>query len=78
MPSCFHYCAVGDLDDGHVGGPLTCCRIKLVNWEEGGYRNTDNPPSGEVWIGGPTVGLGYHKNLEKTREDFVEIGRAHV
>ncbi|XP_067949293.1 long-chain-fatty-acid--CoA ligase 4-like [Watersipora subatra] len=71
-------CAAGtvgdlnDLKDGHVGSPLSCTRIKLVSWEEGNYRVTDSEPSGEVWIGGPCVALGYFKEAEKTAEEFVE------
>ena len=61
-----------DLKDGHVGAPVSCSRIKLVSWEEGNYRVTDNPPSGEVWIGGPCVASGYFKNPEQTAEDFTE------
>ena len=63
-----------DLQEGHVGAPISCARIKLVSWEEGGYRNTATPPSGEVWIGGPSVAVGYYKNEEKTIEDFVQDG----
>lgn len=61
-----------DLQDGHVGSPISCVRLRLVNWEEGNYRNTDTPPSGEVWIGGPTIAMGYFKNPEKTAEEFTE------
>ena len=65
---------MGDLKVGHVGSPISSTRIKLVDWEEGNYRVTDDPPSGEVWIGGPCVAQGYFKNPEKTAEDFVEDG----
>jgi acyl-CoA synthetase (AMP-forming)/AMP-acid ligase II len=44
--------------------------IQLVSWEEGNYRYTDNPPKGEIVIGGPNVTLGYFKNQAKTEEDF--------
>lgn len=63
--------AVYDLKAGHVGSPISCARVKLVDWEEGKYRVTDNPPSGEVWLGGPANAMGYFKNPEKTAEDFV-------
>ena len=69
---CLSGITVDDLKDGHVGAPVSCSRIKLVSWEEGNYRVTDNPPSGEVWIGGPCVASGYFKNPEQTAEDFTE------
>ncbi|XP_072263963.1 fatty acid CoA ligase Acsl3 isoform X2 [Pyxicephalus adspersus] len=60
-----------DYSTGRVGAPLVCCEIKLKNWEEGGYFNTDKPyPRGEILIGGPNVTMGYYKNDLKTKEDF--------
>ncbi|KAH9572027.1 hypothetical protein CY35_02G125100 [Sphagnum magellanicum] len=59
-----------DISVGRVGPPVPCCYIKLVSWEEGNYRYTDNPPKGEIVIGGPNVTLGYFKNQAKTEEDF--------
>ncbi|CAH1782381.1 unnamed protein product [Owenia fusiformis] len=60
-----------DLTTGRVGAPLTCCEFKLIDWEEGNYRNTDKPfPRGEVMVGGGNVTLGYYKNPSKTAEDF--------
>lgn len=44
--------------------------VQLVNWEEGNYKVTDNPPRGEIVVGGPSVTLGYFKNQEKTDEVF--------
>lgn len=59
--------------EGSVGGPISCCEIKLVNWEEGDYRVTDKPqPRGEIHIGGVLVAPGYYKNPEKTRLEFYE------
>ncbi|XP_069474249.1 fatty acid CoA ligase Acsl3 isoform X2 [Ambystoma mexicanum] len=64
---------VWDYTTGRVGCPLICCEIKLKNWEEGGYYNTDKPyPRGEILIGGPNVTMGYYKNEEKTKADFTE------
>ncbi|KAK2143648.1 hypothetical protein LSH36_824g03044 [Paralvinella palmiformis] len=64
---------VTDMSTGRVGAPLTCCQIKLVNWEEGGYNVDDTPnPRGEIIIGGNNVAMGYYKNPEKTKEDFFE------
>ncbi|XP_053565934.1 fatty acid CoA ligase Acsl3 [Bombina bombina] len=60
-----------DYSTGRVGAPLICCEIKLKNWEEGSYFNTDKPfPRGEIIIGGSNVTMGYYKNEMKTKEDF--------
>ncbi|CAG0912863.1 unnamed protein product [Notodromas monacha] len=62
-----------DMNLGSVGSPLSCCDIKLVNWDEGNYKVTDSPnPRGEVHIGGDNVSMGYYKNPQKTAEDFYE------
>ena len=70
-----------DIDDkstGATGGPLTCCDIKLVNWEEGNYRVTDYPnPRGEIHVGGTNVAVGYYKQPEKTKEEFYEENGRH-
>uniref|UniRef100_A0A9L0TSB0 long-chain-fatty-acid--CoA ligase n=1 Tax=Equus caballus TaxID=9796 RepID=A0A9L0TSB0_HORSE len=64
---------VWDYNTGRVGAPLVCCEIKLKNWEEGGYFNTDKPhPRGEILIGGQNVTMGYYKNEAKTKTDFFE------
>lgn len=56
-----------------TGGPLSCCDIKLVNWEEGNYRVKDRPnPRGEIHVGGPNVAVGYYNLHDKTKEDFYE------
>lgn len=45
-----------DMTTGRVGAPLSVCKIKLVNWEEGNYRITDKPrPRGEIIIGKKTT-----------------------
>lgn len=43
---------------------------QLVDWKEGNYTVKDNPPRGEIVVGGPSVTLGYFKNQEKTDEVF--------
>eukprot|EP00246_Nothoceros_aenigmaticus_P003640 TRINITY_DN14813_c0_g1_i1.p1 TRINITY_DN14813_c0_g1~~TRINITY_DN14813_c0_g1_i1.p1 ORF type:complete len:500 (-),score=110.23 TRINITY_DN14813_c0_g1_i1:1452-2738(-) len=61
---------------GRVGPPVPQCYVKLVDWEEGGYRTTDKPmPRGEIVVGGPNVTLGYFKNQEKTDEVFKDDSR---
>ena len=51
--------------------------VKLVEWKEGGYSPKNDPPTGEVYFGGPGVTQGYFKMPEKTAEDFItdEKGR---
>ncbi|RNA18403.1 long-chain-fatty-acid-- ligase 3 [Brachionus plicatilis] len=54
-----------------VGSVVPSCEIKLVDWPEGGYRNTDSPnPRGEIYIGGDSVTLGYYNMPDKTAEDY--------
>ncbi|KAI8428366.1 hypothetical protein MSG28_002551 [Choristoneura fumiferana] len=63
-----------DRSTGRVGAPTTGTDIKLVNWEEGGYRVTNKPfPQGEIVIGGDSVAEGYYRNPIKTKEEFVDI-----
>jgi len=70
--SCACACIMDDtqISTGGVGPPLQGVQIKLVNWEEGGYRVTDSPHRGEIVIGGGNVATGYYKMPEKTEEDF--------
>jgi long-chain acyl-CoA synthetase len=57
-----------------VGSVVPCVEMRLVNWEEAGYRNTDTPnPRGEILIGGENVTMGYYKMPEKTEEDYKVI-----
>lgn len=66
--------AFSEWDDpsaGRVGPPLPCCYIKLITWEEGGYRIVDKPmPRGEVVVGGCSITAGYFNNEEKTNEVY--------
>ncbi|KQJ93302.1 long chain acyl-CoA synthetase 8 [Brachypodium distachyon] len=60
-----------DTSVGRVGPPLPCCYVKLISWEEGGYRISDSPmPRGEVVIGGYSITKGYFNNEEKTNEVY--------
>jgi long-subunit acyl-CoA synthetase (AMP-forming) len=70
-----------------VGPPQECACIRLRDWEEGNYRNSDvhnkeiGMRRGEVLIGGPMVCQGYLENpampdeelSAKNRDDFVTI-----
>ncbi len=68
-----------DLSTGTVGRPMTGLEVKLVDWEEGNYRVTDQPrPRGEVWLSGESIAKGYYNLPELTRESFIvdpETGR---
>lgn len=56
------------------GSVLPGVSIRLVDWIEGAYRNTDTPnPRGEVYIGGENVTLGYYNNPELTAQDYKTI-----
>jgi len=56
---------------GRVGPPISCCEIKLVAWEEGGYLPTDKPhPRGEVLLHGANIAQGYYKLPDQTAESF--------
>ncbi|XP_010532962.1 PREDICTED: long chain acyl-CoA synthetase 8 [Tarenaya hassleriana] len=56
---------------GRVGPPLPCCYIKLVSWEEGGYKVSDEPmPRGEIVVGGHSITAGYFNNQAKTDEVY--------
>ena len=52
-----------------MGGPLSCCKIKLIDWEEGNYRNSDRDdpkigmPRGEVGGGGEGLDLNLAETL---------------
>lgn len=61
-------------ENGVVGSVVPACEVRLVDWEEGGYRNTDTPnPRGEIYIGGDNIAMGYWNMPEKTEEDFKTI-----
>ena len=60
---------------GRAGYPLVSCEIRLVDREEGRYKNTDKPnPPGEILIGGKVVADGYFgEAAKKENENFKEI-----
>lgn len=56
---------------GRAGFPFEGTRIKLEDWVEGGYTKNDKPnPRGEIISGGGTIGQGYFKLEEESKEAF--------
>lgn len=67
---------LGDSNVEHVGPPLACCSIKLVDVPEMQYYASDN--KGEICIKGYNVFKGYFKDPEKTKETIDEEGWLHT
>lgn len=77
----------GDNETHSVGPPTVNAVIRLADWPEGNYMNSDKDkaeigmPRGEVLIGGPSVSQGYFVNpsapnaelQKKNAEDWLEI-----
>jgi long-chain acyl-CoA synthetase len=57
---------------GHVGGPLSCIRVKLRDIPEMSYLSTDENPRGEILFYGNSIFKGYYKNEEKTAEALID------
>ena len=54
-----------------MGAPLNGVKIKIIDWDEGGYSNRDKPhPRGEIVVGGRMVSNGYFKLNELTQQHF--------
>jgi len=74
--SCAAVCLMdlSDLTTGHVGPPLPGVRLRLVDWQQGGYTVRDTPhPRGEVLVGGDTLAAGYYSTDNNT-DFFTEDG----
>jgi long-chain acyl-CoA synthetase len=67
---------LGDNNVEHVGPPLPCCSIKLVDVPEMQYYAHDN--KGEICIKGYNVFKGYFKDPEKTKETIDDEGWLHT
>lgn len=56
---------------GHTGPPNYGVLVKLIDWDEGGYRTSDKPnPRGEVVVAGDCITKGYFKRPEETAKAF--------
>ncbi|XP_075457242.1 long-chain-fatty-acid--CoA ligase 6 isoform X2 [Ascaphus truei] len=62
----------GDWTSGHVGAPLPCNLIKLVDVEEMNYFTSKG--EGEICVKGPNVFKGYLKDKQKTAEALDKDG----
>ncbi|KAG7324463.1 hypothetical protein KOW79_012479 [Hemibagrus wyckioides] len=66
----------GDWSAGHVGPPLPCNIVKLVDVAEMNYLAVNG--EGEVCVKGPNVFKGYLKDPEKTEEAMDQDGWLHT
>ncbi|XP_063493759.1 long-chain-fatty-acid--CoA ligase 1 isoform X6 [Symphalangus syndactylus] len=66
----------GDWTAGHVGAPMPCSLIKLVDVEEMNYMAAEG--EGEVCVKGPNVFQGYLKDPAKTAEALDKDGWLHT
>ncbi|XP_017708125.1 long-chain-fatty-acid--CoA ligase 1 isoform X3 [Rhinopithecus roxellana] len=66
----------GDWTAGHVGAPMPCSLIKLVDVEEMNYLAAEG--EGEVCVKGPNVFQGYLKDPAKTAEALDKDGWLHT
>lgn len=66
----------GDHTAGHVGAPLPCSVIRLVDVPDLGYRAAEG--AGEVCVRGPALFSGYYMDEARTREALDAEGWLHT
>ncbi|KAL3100109.1 hypothetical protein niasHS_000720 [Heterodera schachtii] len=66
----------GDPVPGHVGVPVPCCAVKLIDVPELNYFAKHG--AGEVCVKGPNVFRGYYKMAEQTAETLDTDGWLHT
>uniref|UniRef100_A0A8C7BMS6 Long-chain-fatty-acid--CoA ligase n=1 Tax=Neovison vison TaxID=452646 RepID=A0A8C7BMS6_NEOVI len=66
----------GDWTSGHVGAPLPCNHIKLIDVEELNYWTSKG--EGEICVRGPNVFKGYLKDPDRTKEALDSDGWLHT
>jgi len=59
---------------GHCGPPMLDAEVRLRDVPEMNYLTTNNPPTGEVLVRGPSIFVGYYKNKEATAETITPDG----
>jgi long-chain acyl-CoA synthetase len=63
---------------GHVGKPLVCTEVKLVDVPEMNYLSKNEPPTGEIMLRGYNVFKGYFHDEAKTKEALEPDGWFHT
>jgi long-chain acyl-CoA synthetase len=62
---------VFDWSEGMAGAPVFGSKVRLVDWDEGGYHPTDKPrPRGEIVVGGASITAGYLKQADVTADAY--------
>jgi len=74
--ACVSISLEGDLTTGHVGVPIPCNSVKLIDVPEMNYFAKDNV--GEICVKGENVFRGYFKNDEETQNVLDKDGWLHT